>query len=299
MHYQQKISASYRDADSAEFRGDLTLKLVRNLIKVGEVISPGYTKGKMESLIFRPKKKKHDPKDSFLETAESTEIFSLTSGIRCRYYLWGGAKPDVLLVHGWESRASHFAKLIDILVAKGFCVAAFDAVAHGRSDGVEADMLDFIECISRLHELFGGIDSIIGYSFGGISAINAVKAGLSVNRLGVISSPSSFYGIFEKLSMQLQLSKSMHEHLAEVITRRYRIDTDGWDHYSTYHGVAEQRVPLVAIHDANDSYVHKIESDILVDAWPNATLIETQGLGHRRIITSEAAMQVFCDALLK
>ncbi|MHD0455737.1 hypothetical protein ACY182_05695 [Serratia marcescens] len=63
--------------------------------------------------------------------------------------------------------------------------------------------------------------------------------------------------------------------------------------------LAEQQIPLVAIHDADDSYVHKIESDILVDVWPNATLIETQGLGHRRIINSEAAMQAFCDALLK
>ncbi|WP_218177615.1 alpha/beta hydrolase [Pseudomonas gingeri] len=298
MNYKDRITSSYGAFNAPEFNGTLPLKLFRNAMKISELLAPGYTKRKMESLLFRPRRKKNDPRDRFLTGASMTGDFVIKSGVTCKYYLWGGERPDVLLAHGWESKASHFSTLIELLTRRGLCVAAFDAVAHGQSGGVEADMLDFKECITHMVDLYASIDCVIGYSFGGLAAANAVKAGLPIKRLGLISSPSSFYGVFEKVSAQLRLTETMQAHLSSVILDRYRLRGENWDFYSSYLGVETLSTPLVVLHDANDTYVNKIESELLVEVWPDARLILTSGLGHRGIIRSTSALNQLCDALL-
>lgn len=297
MEYRDRISLSYKQYDGPEFKGGLTLKCFRNFVRVAEVILPTYTKKMMGDLIFKPRVKKNDPKDKFLKTADVTDTFTLRPGVDCKYYIWGGKQPDVILVHGWESKSSHFSTLIKLLVEKNHCVLAFDSVAHGQSEGKQSDLLDFVGCIQQLHQKFNSIGSIIGYSFGGLAAVNAVKSGLPVQRIGIISAPSSFYGIFEKLSAQLNLSEAMKRHLSEVVLNRYGICDSSWDTYSGYANIEHISIPLVAIHDNHDTYVKKIESEVLVDAWPEASLIETNNLGHRGIIRSAESLAVFYHKL--
>ena len=50
--------------------------------------------------------------------------------------LWRfGLGPQVLLVHGWDSRGSHLAGYVEPLVRAGFAVTLFDLPAHGDSGG--------------------------------------------------------------------------------------------------------------------------------------------------------------------
>lgn len=298
MNYKDKITASYGNFNAPEFNGTLPLKLFRTAMKVSEICAPGFTKRKMESLLFQPRRKNNDPRDRFLVSASVSGDFAIKSGVSCKYYLWGGERPDVLLAHGWESKASHFRTLIELLTRRGLCVAAFDAVAHGQSGGDEADMLDFKECITHMVGLYDSINCVIGYSFGGIAAVNAVKAGLPIKRLGLISSPSSFYGVFEKVSAQLRLTRTMQAHLSSVVLDRYQLQGENWDFYSAYRGAEAMSIPLVALHDTNDTFVNKIESELLVEVWPGAKLILTSGLGHRGIIRSTSALEQLCDVLL-
>ncbi|CCQ10254.1 hydrolase, putative [Pseudoalteromonas luteoviolacea B = ATCC 29581] len=285
-----RISSSYGKYDLPEYRGGLSLKAFRGAIKLGELIAENYTRKKLESLIFRPRRNNKDPKNRFLDTSSYRNQFTLKNGLSCHYYLWGGTKPDVLLVHGWESKAAHFSTLINMLVQQGKCVVAFDAVGHGNSEGTESDMNDFIAGIRYLVDIYDGIDCIIGYSFGGLALINAAKNGLKTNRLGLISAPASFYGIFEKVAAQLSFTPKMSEHLSQVILKRYGINDGNWDIYSAYFGVQSQALPLSIIHDRDDTYVKCIESEILTEFWPDAKLIYTSKLGHRGIIKSESAL---------
>ena len=50
-------------------------------------------------------------------------------------YLWEGAGPTVLLIHGWESNAHRWWKLIPELQARNYRIVTFDAPAHGASGG--------------------------------------------------------------------------------------------------------------------------------------------------------------------
>jgi pimeloyl-ACP methyl ester carboxylesterase len=62
-----------------------------------------------------------------------------------RTYVWEPAEPApgnpcAVLVHGWGSRATHFAAVIRALTAAGVRCAAFDAPGHGESGGTTASL---------------------------------------------------------------------------------------------------------------------------------------------------------------
>lgn len=48
------------------------------------------------------------------------------------------------------------------------------------------------------------------------------------------------------------------------------------------------RTPLLIIHDRDDKEVPVGFGRSIADAWPNAELIITEGLGHQRILRAEA-----------
>ena len=48
-------------------------------------------------------------------------------------YIWQGSEDIILLLHGWESNAARWYKLIPILEKSGCTIVAIDAPAHGLS----------------------------------------------------------------------------------------------------------------------------------------------------------------------
>ena len=295
--YKNTITNSYGGYDFPEYQGDFRLKFFRMIIWLGSILFPSYTKKKLSEMLFKPRAAKEKPGDNFLESASVVGEVVLSSGKRNTYYIWGNTQPDVLLVHGWESNSTHLRIIVDCLVKKGYSVVSFDACAHGRSSGSNADLNDFIDGIASLSKKFSSIRLSIGYSFGGISLLNAIRRGVTFEKVGIISSPSSFYGIFEKLAAQLKLTKSVRAHLSQVILKRYGIKNENWDEYSTYDFASKMNIPLVAIHDEHDTYVLSIESKILTTLWPDSKLMLTDRLGHRGILKNRPAINSFIDQL--
>ncbi len=59
------------------------------------------------------------------------------------------------------------------------------------------------------------------------------------------------------------------------------------------------QVPLLVIHDRNDKEVPVRSGQSIAEAWPDADLIITEGLGHQRILRADAVQNVavsFIDA---
>ncbi|MGV9195387.1 alpha/beta hydrolase [Microbacterium sp. MC2] len=66
-------------------------------------------------------------------------------------YEWGDGDRTVVLIHGWNGRASQFATLARELVAEGYRVVAFDAPAHGASSGRHTYIHDWTARLSVEH----------------------------------------------------------------------------------------------------------------------------------------------------
>lgn len=60
--------------------------------------------------------------------------------------------------------------------------------------------------------------------------------------------------------------------------------------------LAEQpEVPLLAVHDSGDAEAPPRVSERLVDVWPGAELVLTDGLGHRRVLWTPEVVTRIAD----
>lgn len=78
-----------------------------------------------------PKLKKHQ--SDFLATGKDSLLDFETKKIQT--YKWGTGSKKILLIHGWTSHSFRWKAYIEQLVAHDFTVYAFDAPAHGLSEG--------------------------------------------------------------------------------------------------------------------------------------------------------------------
>ena len=114
-------------------------------------------------------------------------------------YRWGRGDETVLLLHGWQGRASQFAPLVRELVHEGFHVVSFDAPAHGDSPGRRTDIRDWLAAIDRLQASHGRFRAIVGHSFGGLAALTAARDGVTTGAVATIAgagTPAAFLGEF-------------------------------------------------------------------------------------------------------
>ena len=85
-------------------------------------------------------------------------------------YRWNHPQTKkALILHGFGSAAHKFEDYAVLLLAKGFEVLAFDAPAHGKSEGDTTNAIEYSEMIKEVMEKFGPIENFIAHSFGGIS----------------------------------------------------------------------------------------------------------------------------------
>lgn len=91
------------------------------------------------------------------------------AGVRWRYYRTGGAKPPLVLVHGWTTNARCWSELAAAL-APDYDVIAYDARGHGRSDRLPAGVYPLSALAEDLIRLVQGLKlrrpGLLGHSMG-------------------------------------------------------------------------------------------------------------------------------------
>lgn len=198
-----------------------------------------------------------------------------------------GKGPRVLLVHGWCSRGSHLMGFVEPLLAAGCSVVLFDAPAHGDSEGAVSSMIHAGRTALALAQALGDFHSLISHSGGSTAALWALANGLSVEKSVHICGPCS---------MKQVVIGSAHAHgldshetqafqrWAEAFTR---VSLDSADLPALTAGLSHQGL---IVHDDGDRVVSLAQSQALQSAWPDSTLIITEGLGHRRILSDPQAI---------
>ena len=98
------------------------------------------------------------------ESARKTIV--TVNGRTAVVYRWGTGPSPVLLVHGWQGRASQFAALIRALESSDRTIIAFDAPGNGDAPGERTDIFDYIAVIREVYESDGEFELVVGHSFG-------------------------------------------------------------------------------------------------------------------------------------
>ena len=202
------------------------------------------------------------------------------------------AAPLVILVHGWESRAGRLTQWVDPLLAAGFQVAAFDAPAHGSSEGKRSNPLKFAKALIALAEEAGPVTGLVGHSVGGLSSILALGGGallhrpnlaappLKARRLVVVAGAESGVDATAMFCRVLGLNTAFHQRMLDAVEETVGIPMSALDSHRLF---PNQPLPTLWFHDPEDNEVPFQGAEKMAQASSQVTLEEAPGLGHHRI----------------
>ena len=196
--------------------------------------------------------------------------------------LWSwGEGPTVLLVHGWNGRATQLGALVEPLVARGYRVVAFDAIGHGDSVGKQSSLPELANCIRQVADELGGVYAVIAHSLGGAATTYALAYGMNVERAVFISPPADPREFLRIFGTALGVNGEVRSRVKRRVEKRLGVPMEEMQAF----GIARSmRVPLLVIHDRDDKEVPFQIGRELATTWPGAELILTEGLGHQRIL---------------
>jgi pimeloyl-ACP methyl ester carboxylesterase len=217
--------------------------------------------------------------------------------ININAFYWGEG-PTVMLVHGWGGYGLQLGEFINPLLAAGYRVLAFDAPAHGSTEGVQTNGFELAQTITAVADyystnFFQSINGIIAHSLGATSTTLALNQGLKANKvvyLGAICWLSNALTVFAK---RARLTTEV-----EVALRHFCLEKFGqdmWLRYAVDQTARNLTVPVALFHDRRDRDAAFEESVAIAQVWKGAQLIETAGLGHRRILRDETVIQQTID----
>ena len=93
----------------------------------------------------------------------------------------------------------------------GYRVVSLDLPGHGHSSGRRLTMVSAVDAVRVVGEWFGPFAAIVGHSFGGAVAVNAVAGSvkgippLAADRLVLIAAPSSMPALFQSFGRFINL----------------------------------------------------------------------------------------------
>jgi pimeloyl-ACP methyl ester carboxylesterase len=200
-------------------------------------------------------------------------------------YVWGAGERTVLLVHGWQSRASRFATIGEELVARGYTVVAFDAPGNGDSPGTRTHAYDYVEAIRELARRHGEFEAVIAHSFGAVATFIAARGEVRTKRIVTIAGVHDFASIVRDFGRAVGLGRGGVRRLRESIERWAAArGIDPWREVVAELDPADTHTPLLVVHDSGDREVALEQAMQIVEAHTGVveTLI-TDGLGHNRV----------------
>lgn len=271
----------------------LILWSIRIYLKTLALLAPK-TAGRQAFHIFSTPRTRRSVPTSVEGVMARAEHFHLdVDGERVAAYRWaaaevgGVAKPRVMLVHGWESRAARLAVWVEPLLAAGFEVVAFDAPAHGASTGRRAMPPSFVLAMVAMVQRVGPIHACVGHSLGGLSILLAIGAAelsgqppLQVERLVILAGAESGVDAMGMFSEVLGLGDAFTPRILEAAAAEAGHAIADFDGHRVF---ADHDVPTLWFHDPEDTDVPIAAARRVAQACPHVALEVTEGLGHNDI----------------
>ena len=203
-------------------------------------------------------------------------------------YEWQNNGAKVLLAHGWSGRGTQLYAIAESLHKIGYHVVSFDAPAHGKSTGNLTNMLQWVASIESLNKRFDGFDVLIGHSLGGMAILKYCEQHSNVKKIVTIGSGDLMRTIFDNYILSVGLQQKTSERMTSYFEKKYALKIDD---YSPFVVVQKLQIPTLILHDEGDYDVRVDCADNLAKHHPNASIIKTKGLGHRKILRDENVMQ--------
>lgn len=265
----------------------LTVRLIRLFFRTIGAAAPRVAASLAERMFYVPPPY-HMPRREREWMRDAAREDLALAGHRVATYRWGDNGPTVLLVHGWGGRASQMGALVAPLVSAGFRVVAFDAPAHGETSGRKTNGFAIADVLSAIAARQQNLHGVVAHSFGAICVLIALRQGMAVERVAMISpgveNNTFFRGFGEKIGLperaRVELRRRVLARFGEKRWQQFATREEG----ATLDSFAKR---VLLAHDVEDREVPWEETVELARWTANARLYTTRGLGHRRILRHE------------
>ncbi|MDB4985208.1 MAG: hypothetical protein JWN04_386 [Myxococcaceae bacterium] len=282
-------------ATSAARRAARETAIKRLRVAVGWVqcVSPSLAAFGVERVFLSPQRhRRPEHERAAFESAQRSTL--MHHGRRVPVYSWGTpGRPIVLFAHGWEGRATQVAPYVAPLVEAGFRVVSYDSPGHGAADSALVSVLDFAAVAERVAgSLREPVQAAIGHSAGAAALLMASARTPFTDRIVTIAPPlrpGVFVALYARL---LSLSPATEHALNQRLNVRYSRPFSAIDSRDSVARVSAQGL---VIHDRADTDVPFAHGEAIAQAWSNAKLFATDGLGHRRVLRDPSVVQSVVD----
>lgn len=273
-----KESRPVRDFFMKKIQYFIITKLVGLYINLISFFNPEKAKQIAYTIFSQPRKGKIK-NGKLPKTLQSAEQETLTyDGENFQVYTWPGNAEIILLLHGWESNASRWKKLLQYLKPLGKTIIAIDAPAHGQSTGKEFNAPRYAEFIHVLLQKYQP-KTLIGHSIGGAAIAFYLNKYPNdhIDKIVLLGAPSSFKKISDNFINLLSLNKKVQNRLEQYYHEKFNIHINDFAGHLFAQNFTQK---AIIAHDADDAVIKVEEGRQYAAAWKNAIYIETQGLGH-------------------
>lgn len=256
---------------------EIIVKIIGNYYNLLSYLSNDYAANKALKLFTTPRKGRVKEKQAdFLGTAFKEEL--TYNKLPIMTYRWLGNKDTILLVHGWESNAARWKKLIKKLHASGYSVVALDAPAHGRSGGNQFNAILYAEFIAVVAKRFSP-KIVIGHSVGGMSTVFFQQKYQfnTIEKLVLLGSPSEFTDVIARYTTMLGYNQRITQRIYSIVIERYGKSAD---EFSTSKSITELNQKSLIIHDQEDKIIPYSDAVRIHEYAKQGQLITTTGFGH-------------------
>lgn len=260
----------------------LVIGYFRASLNLRAVISPDWAARRAFQLFTTPRKRSRQPLPDVFKKA--TRISFIHQGHVIKGFQWNkGAAKRLMILHGYESSCRKFDHHIAKSIKLGYEVIAFDAPAHGDSEGRSVHALQYADMIRQAIREFGNVDSFICHSFGGI-ALSLYMETVEHNeqtKIVYIAPATETTSAIDSFFSFLQLNETIRPAFDQAIQN---MSGKHPEHFSIKRAITNIKASILWIHDEDDQVTpFKDVQPIINMHLPNVEFMITKGLGHNRI----------------
>ena len=221
-----------------------------------------------------------------MEAFETPVFLTHSSGHRFPVYRWGSGPKVLLFAHGWSGRFSQFVSLFQYLeqsnLLQEYTVLGYNAVGHYGAEGTQCAMPIVADCIDLVAKKYGPIDLVIAHSLGSNACMYAQqKLGTPIAKQVLIAPPGSITAMVELFCGSIGFNRRVFHRIIENLNREF---TPEFDENSCPALALTNALPTLVFHDTDDRDTPIALGREVGQRMAHGRYIETQGLGHRRIL---------------
>jgi len=267
--------------------GRLLFGVLRRFFRAASPLAPRLTAKVALRLFLKPPRPERPLwEQKILASARRFDL--AVNAHRIAMWTWGDLQGKVaLLVHGWGGRGSQLGAFVEPLRAAGYSVVTFDAPGHGDSSGKLSSLPQMEEALRAVAENVGPLDALIAHSAGAAVSQAALARGLEAEKMVFLAPGVDPFAYIRQFGDLLAIPEPVLEGMRQGIERRFGTPIA---HYEARRRAGSQLTPLFIAHDRHDAETPYEDARDLAETWPAATLLRTDGLGHRRILKEGAVI---------